>query len=465
MTKLFAKNEKSANIPVDSKVTAAPEQKPAMVNEEELDKAFNKPIVSEKLHLKAVPSKTSVDDAMGRVNKKSWAIRIVGVVVVLVIVSIVGLVATDNLYQVTGGLPEDPQKAIGIVMDKMQGVKSMHMEGSMTIDFNIASDVGQNSNTERIKYNISGDAELPDKNHFLISLVNSTMPDVSKADTEIITIGKKGYFRQKNSPAEEKNNEEWMDMDSASTGKAIAPSFDTSMVSAKYLKFIKEASLISKDGGVNHYKIVMDGEKILSSAEFDQLKKIYNDSISEFEVTEEIWVDSNNKLINKNTAEISMVTKGGTEENSGNVKIKNSIALAFSDFGKTVAIVAPDNVKENILTADGLGLSGNDEKRAIDLVLVANAIQKYNKDSNKYPSTEGQMQKMNGDNVLLKELVAKYLPSLPADPNPNAYYAYKSDGIYYELTAVLEDKNSSACKVEGSICIFKIRNGEIASKK
>lgn len=464
MTKLFAKNEKSANNSVDNKTSNTPGQKPAMVNEEELDKAFNKPIVSEKLHLKAVFPKTSIDDAMGKVNKKSWAIRIVGAAVVLIVVVLAGLVATDNLYQVTGGLPENPQKAIGIVMDKMQGVKSMHMEGSMTIDFSIASDVGQNSNTERIKYNISGDAELPDKNHFLISLVNSTMPDVSKADTEIITIGKKGYFRQKNSPAEEKNNEGWVDMDSAAAGKAIAPSFDTSMISAKYLKFIKEASLADKNGGTNHYKMVMDGEKLLASAEFDQLKKIYN-NITKFEITEEIWVDSRNKLINKNTAEISMTTKSGAENNVGNVKIKNSIALAFSDFGKTVAIAAPDNVKENLLTADGLGLSGNDEKRAIDLVAISNALRNYYKDNNKYPSTEGRMQKMNGDNVLLKELAVKYLPSLPADPNPNAYYAYKSDGAYYELTAVLEDKNSSACKIEGSICIFKIRNGEIASKK
>jgi len=292
---------------------------------------------------------------------------------------------------------------------------------------------------------------------------------VSKADTEIITIGKKGYFRLKNIPAEENSNEEWVDMDSAAAGKAIAPSFDTSMVSNKYLKYIKEASLADKDGTTNHYKIVMDGEKILASEEFDQLKKIYNNDISDFEIIEEIWVDSKNKLINKNTAEISMVTKGGegsnVGDNSGSVKIKNSVFLAFSDFGKAVAITAPENVKGK-LTADGLGLSGNDQKRAIDLVIVANALQNYYKDNSKYPFTEEKMQRMNGENVLLTELVSKYLPSLPADPNsPNAFYGYKSNGVYYELTAVLEDKNSSVCRMSGNLCIFMIKNGEVVSKK
>ncbi len=455
MSKLFAKN--------DNNSAAGAKDLAAIDSDKELDKAFNKPIVSEKLHLKEMNSgNIPLEKAMNKVNKKSLIVKAAGAAAAAAIIILLALVATDNLYRITGNLPENPRKAVEIVLNKMQEAKSMHMEGEMSVELDILSEVAKIPNKEKIKYSFSGDSELPDNNYFIIKVISSTVPQISKAETEIITIGKKGYVRFKDAP-ESESGEEWQDMDYASGGNAVAPVFDTSIASNKYLKYIKEVKLADKNGAASHYKITIDGEKIAASEEFEQLKKIYRSDIGEVEAVEDIWVDNKNKLINKNTAEISMSVKEGGEK----VKIKNSVSLEFSDFGKTLAIKTPAKIKPSSgLAVAEFGLSGNDERRAIDLVIVNNALADYYKDNNKYPSTGSAMQRMNGENILSKELAAKYLPSLPFDPDdPKSFYGYKSDGNYYELTAALEDQNSSVCRPEGTRCIFKIRNGELASKK
>lgn len=45
------------------------------------------------------------------------------------------------------------------------------------------------------------------------------------------------------------------------------------------------------------------------------------------------------------------------------------------------------------------------------------------------------------------------------------YYSYWSDGKNYELTAILKNPGDSECIMEEGNCVYKVRNGEIISKK
>lgn len=45
------------------------------------------------------------------------------------------------------------------------------------------------------------------------------------------------------------------------------------------------------------------------------------------------------------------------------------------------------------------------------------------------------------------------------------YYSYWSDGKNYELTAILKNPDDSECIMEEGNCVYKVRNGEIISKK
>ncbi|MBI2588392.1 type II secretion system protein GspG [Candidatus Berkelbacteria bacterium] len=98
-----------------------------------------------------------------------------------------------------------------------------------------------------------------------------------------------------------------------------------------------------------------------------------------------------------------------------------------------------------------------DKTRKADLAEIKNALDAYFIDTGAYPQTSG-MEKTNATVSNLKTaLVSAYIASLPVDPqDPTFYYGYKSDGITYELTSVLEDQNDPAGEVSGSYFIQKI---------
>ena len=114
-------------------------------------------------------------------------------------------------------------------------------------------------------------------------------------------------------------------------------------------------------------------------------------------------------------------------------------------------------------------LAERDSKRIDDLDGLAATLSRYHNAFNSYPSTNGSIEKVfkdtMADSLLARELVPSYLSEVPTDPNATFYYGYSSDGSFYELTSLLENKDHAECLVSGNYCIRTIRNGEVVSKK
>ncbi|OQA52053.1 MAG: Bacterial type II secretion system protein G [candidate division WS2 bacterium ADurb.Bin280] len=110
-----------------------------------------------------------------------------------------------------------------------------------------------------------------------------------------------------------------------------------------------------------------------------------------------------------------------------------------------------DEAEESYLTQT------NDEVRKSDLAKIYQALKNYYSATGKYPFAESRVSLNNSDNVLEKELVsAGYLTILPADPDAQKYYAYKSDGTTFSLTAVLDEESDPEATIIDSLAIYEI---------
>lgn len=97
----------------------------------------------------------------------------------------------------------------------------------------------------------------------------------------------------------------------------------------------------------------------------------------------------------------------------------------------------------------------NDAKRKEDLSNLKTALKQYYTATQSYPvaaTTEKTL-----DSVALKVLVPDYITALPVDPlSPTYYYGYKSDGITFELTCILEDKTDTSGILTGDILLYEV---------
>lgn len=455
------------------RIIATPTEKPIpkkgteKISEEELDKSFNKNIVSS-IFSKNKKQSSKPEDGVVKKTKMAKLIKIAALLVVVLAVAFGVLTVTDNVYLLNGGLPKDAKRALGIVYGNMENSKSLHLEGTMNFDLAISSDVSADiSNKEQIKYDVKGDMELPDKSHLYLTVAQSSIPFLAGTSSEIIVIGKKSYLKL-NMPEGGFDDDSWIDLDSASEDTKISADFDPSLLNNNYLRFIKEARVVEDDGATTHYYITVDSSKALESGEFERFKKTNDEEvIDKFEVTEDVWVEKQSKLIIRQTANISMATKN-SQTGLAMEKIDAILDFNLSEFGKTIALSAPEKIKDlGTLDESVLNSKKNDARRVNDLVVISQALAAYNKDHSGYPSTEMKLVKLSDtENIVAKELRPKYLTVLPADPGTGgAFYGYRSDGKTYELTAALENQNDPLCLVEGNLCLLKIKNGEVVSKK
>lgn len=162
----------------------------------------------------------------------------------------------------------------------------------------------------------------------------------------------------------------------------------------------------------------------------------------------------------------------------GHVGIKNEkyflpaiiiIVLFFGVFGylffnnySVNTDIRPNNngstVKKTTIDLSGL-LHSRDDRRIINLDFYSQALEDYLKDNEKYPIAE-ETEKISEENSNIFQLLTKgdYLTESYKDPSGgDRYYGYKSNGVSYELTAVLEDNKDSRCKVEGNYCIYRLK--------
>jgi hypothetical protein len=109
-----------------------------------------------------------------------------------------------------------------------------------------------------------------------------------------------------------------------------------------------------------------------------------------------------------------------------------------------------------------------DDERVADLTDLARQLDAWRAERGEYPPQTG-----SGDSLRISPETAPcvYFASAgitrecPDDPlAPARMYRYASDGMHYQLTALLDDQTDERCEpLDESICIFRIEDGEVTS--
>jgi predicted esterase len=122
------------------------------------------------------------------------------------------------------------------------------------------------------------------------------------------------------------------------------------------------------------------------------------------------------------------------------------------------------NINKN--TNKNLIIVKRDKRRVSDLNSISYMLLRYKEQNGSYPVSPSVV-RLDQDNEITREIKsANHNMDIPVDPDsPEYYYGYKStDGKSYELSAVLEDKNDSRCRLEGNLCIYRIKQSNGSSK-
>ncbi|MEK7142656.1 MAG: type II secretion system protein GspG [Patescibacteria group bacterium] len=110
-----------------------------------------------------------------------------------------------------------------------------------------------------------------------------------------------------------------------------------------------------------------------------------------------------------------------------------------------------------VTTSPEITTNVNDQIRKSNLLTIKSALKKYYIDNSTYPESLNISKTSDINGSLAKNLIPSYLEELPDDPlSPQYWYGYKSDGLTFELTAVLEDKSDPEGIMSGSNFLYKI---------
>jgi len=112
-------------------------------------------------------------------------------------------------------------------------------------------------------------------------------------------------------------------------------------------------------------------------------------------------------------------------------------------------------------TESSAGLTGtemaatDDEQRKADLAIIQEALLNYYAGEGQFPVAE-QLALLTTGNILETALVPTYLTALPADPSTAKNYGYKSDGLSFTLTAMLDDTTDSEAVVKEGKAVYSL---------
>jgi len=106
----------------------------------------------------------------------------------------------------------------------------------------------------------------------------------------------------------------------------------------------------------------------------------------------------------------------------------------------------------------------NDDTRKQDLAQIHVALKSFFSATGKYPLAAERTPLNTANNILEKELVgAGYITAIPADPDQTKYYAYKSDGATFSLTAVLDSSSDPEAKLDGGLALYEINQDSVVT--
>lgn len=120
-------------------------------------------------------------------------------------------------------------------------------------------------------------------------------------------------------------------------------------------------------------------------------------------------------------------------------------------------IKIPENIVDEVVTP-----KTPDEQRKADLLTIAAALEKYKTAKGSYPISNGRERTDQLTSVLQLNLIPTYITKIPADSVVTKYYDYSSDGVTYELSAVLDSTTDTGGVMVGNKMIYTIK-GPVAA--
>ena len=160
----------------------------------------------------------------------------------------------------------------------------------------------------------------------------------------------------------------------------------------------------------------------------------------------EVWIGIKSKLIKRVVLKIVTST-------SSPVALM-ALDLNFYDYGVSNEIPA---ISESVIADTTTKILTGDEKRKDDLDQISASLAKYKEANGVYPTSSNILVPLNSTgNMLISTLVPSFMPKLPFDEKAAAgwYYAYKSDGISYSLSARLESTTDPDGTLVGSVYLY-----------
>lgn len=174
-----------------------------------------------------------------------------------------------------------------------------------------------------------------------------------------------------------------------------------------------------------------------------------------------IWIGIRDHLIRK----ISLTIIPSVSSSVSRVDLE----MEFSEYGTANPITVPSltnivdltGTSPSVTAAAGASetLAG-DDKRKSDLASIKTALNEYKSKVGSYP-TSTSLDKLNGSgSIVAAALVPNYIESLPLDPKDSSgwYYAYKSDGKTFSLSARLEDATDPSATKSGDVYLYYLLN-------
>lgn len=393
-------------------------------------------------------------------NLKAFSIFI-GVIFIIFILSVIltesgflnigaekiyGAIGLERLW---GGLSKNPENALLKSLSVMKGNTNFKVSGTvdMTIDSGVKSQVTSplvsakatdgnfiKETSSSILFSTNGQKSLAD-----ITITS----DLGQNKIEFQNDGSKIYVKGNDKIVFSNNTDptKWVAYTISNSSIKTAPAdifnIDTgsgASVSGSRLKS-------EKISGENcfHYKI--DSMEVGDALAALGIKGEMIQSVSG-----DIWIGIKDKLIKKVTLKVIPYT-------SSPVALMNA-DLTFYDYGVTneiqeISYSEIADLSQKVLTGD--------EKRKDDLNQLSTALAKYKEANGAYPTSSNVLVSLGStSNMLVSTLVPSYLSEFPYDNKASSgwYYAYKSDGASFSLSARLENTSDPDGTSVGGVFLY-----------
>jgi hypothetical protein len=174
-----------------------------------------------------------------------------------------------------------------------------------------------------------------------------------------------------------------------------------------------------------------------------------------------IWIGIRDHLIRKITLTIIPSVSASIS--------RIDLEMEISEYGVNNSITVPSLTNVVDLTGASPSVTAaagatetltGDDKRKSDLLSIKSALNEYKSKVGSYPVSTSLDKLNSAGSIAAAALVPNYIDSLPTDPKDSLgwYYAYKSDGNTFSLSARLTDSTDPSATKSGDIYLYYLKN-------